>query len=56
MTSNDHSVSASNKTTFLFANAASNSPAATKPELQLPIVEEGEEWEGFYDDDQYEDF
>ncbi len=56
MTSNDNSVSATNKTTFLSANAASNSPVATQPELQLPIVEEGDEWEGFYEDDQYEDF
>jgi len=56
MTSNDNSVSATNKTTLLSANAASNSPVATQPELQLPFVEEGEEWEGFYEDDQYEDF
>jgi len=29
---------------------------ATKPELQPPLTEEGDEWEGFYEDDEYEEF
>lgn len=58
MTSDDNSVSVPNKTTFLSAHIARKSPATaeTKPELQQPLAEEGEEWEGFYEDDEYEEF
>jgi len=45
MTSDNNSVSVPNKIAL-----------STKPELQPPLTEEGDEWEGFYEDDEYEEF
>lgn len=58
MTQDDftYAVSVPKETTL--ANTARKSPAtaATKPELLPPLTEEGDEWEGFYEDDEYEEF
>ncbi len=59
MTSDDNSASVPNETTPSSANAAKRSPAAavgsTKPELHLRLGEDGDEWEGFYEEGDWEE-
>lgn len=54
MTSEDFTdaVSIPKETTLSSVNAARKTPAAAdqKPELQPLLGEDGDEWEGFYDD------
>lgn len=51
-----NAISVTEETMLLSANAVKETSAAIKPELQPPLAEDSGEWEGFYDDDEYEEF